>query len=1058
MSGNLISTAGGGTSLGFNKKFAIPGGNLAAGIELPSAKDPAVLSAFAHDTPFPNRPLELSEFSLSAEGGHPIEFGRSGATVKFSGSASAFTGLGVFREGAGVLESLPFSDSLERSIRFAAPGDDMYMLMKWGYDLEGSAKGSMALGLGGKATFGVDARREGVYAVVRRIPASTGARAAVADVVHSWVLPRQIHEVADLQPGTWVIAEVDGSLNLKVGAEFGYDFSWSRETKLGGLKQDIGLRLQLRAKAALTFEASGKYAVVVSRESTNAAETRVRLQVFKQSKRGMTFPFNADAVAAVDMDLPPTVDEFVMAIFDLHPTQLIDDLHAIENWLGSDQPIPDKLAELGVEYGLDLVHKITGVDPEQEFDKARARVLGLFSEWDKLPERVSSTLWKLVEEKAAGIADLAALREVVAAVEQDAPATFRTLVEKQLASIDFFRSPVGRWLEAAATDGLLSVITDGQAFRQLQGLASATSKLLDPLQHGATLENLQTEFERRLGLDRVRKGLDEADFAKVDGWLKKKLGEFLGRKLDFPALQEIREAVVDILNKRNDFYAKAQAALSRKYAFTFASAYEQATTRTALIDADFDLSDPTAAALFQEGIDGDFKRLFIESHPGVTLRTAALTHGINRTQHVELHLPKTSRITDHLNTALARVEAVEDDGRLLVYDLKASDLVTEKNRRNSRLAVRAAIPVRKGQGIRVRGTESLGYSYTFRQSVKKMRGSDARAQLVPYLQTYFASSFRGDSSPSTWIADLDKQIDQVEFNGTENFGNTLLSLELGVPAAVAAGWLNTPSEKKAEAYMRMSRAIQAKLKELIPFYFFADLENLEEPDAAAPLLVYAAIPPTSQIRLDGQSLTINPDPPRGVYWDVENSRERKAMIGHSRATASLTVAVQRLHERLNAAGRTSLAKFYAPGQLSTLRSRATAGTNSFKLESLLRMESNIVAAAHHAGLQMAAFRERQWDDPEGAVEALAKFGSSITDAFNHKVKSIYGGAALRPLGTMVFVEAARAFLPPAVHPPTSALLELTVLKEGAAFDLSTFLDGKQPPHSEVVIQQRLARI
>ena len=32
------------------------------------------------------------------------------------------------------------------------------------------------------------------------------------------------------------------------------------------------------------------------------------------------------------------------------------------------------------------------------------------------------------------------------------------------------------------------------------------------------------------------------------------------------------------------------------------------------------------------------------------------------------------------------------------------------------------------------------------------------------------------------------------------------------------------------------------------------------------------------------------------------------------------------------------------------------------------MEAGIISAARSAGLQMAAFRARQWDDPEGAVK------------------------------------------------------------------------------------------
>ena len=1039
---NVLAGAGSGTTLGFNKKFSTAGASIAVGIELPTAKNPAVAMALLHDTPFPAGPIDLAEFTLGAESKKPIQFGAGEAKVSFSGGGNVFAGLGVFRDSAGIMKALPFEDTLERSMRFPPPHDDMFVVMRWGYDLKGSAKGAMALGFGGKVTFGVDARRDGVYAVVRQMPSTTGSRTAIADVVHSWVMPRQIDRLEDLLPGTWIIAEVEGSLGVKVGAEFGYDFNWARQTKLGGLKQDIGLRLQLRANATLGFEASGKYAVIVGRESTDPAQTQVRLRIFKQSKRGMKFPFNAAAAVQGQVpNAPATVDDFVMAVFDLHPSQLIDDLHAIENWLGSDQPLPDALADLGVDYGLDLLGKVTGIDAEASFDAARGKLLSLFAEWDKLPERVSSTVWKLVEEKAAGKADLAGLQQGLDAIVKDAPDTFRKLLEKQLARVDFFQSPIGRWLEAAAVKGVLSVVSDADAFRRLQDLAATTTRLLDPSHAGGVLEKLQGEFAQRLGLETIRKGVTEAEFAKVDGWLKKKLSEFLGRTVDFAALEEIREAVVDVLGKRNEFYQKALKALSHKYSFAVASNYEQATTRTALIDAEFDLADASALALFRDALDGDFTRLFLESHRGVTLRAGVLTHGINRTEHVELHLPRSSKITDRLNTTLAKVTAVDDDGRLLAYDLTASDVVTEKNRRNSRLAVGAAIPVRPGTGARVRSTESIGYSYGFRQAVKHMRSSDLRAQIVPYLQKYFASSFSGDSSPSTWIADLDKQIDQIEFNGTENFGSTLVSLELAVPAAVAGAWLDAPSDKKAPAYGQMAMMIQAALKELIPFYALADLDALETLGSAAPLLVYASIP---AVRDD---------------WDIENASTRRKMIRHPNADIRLTRSLQQCHDRLVAAGRQSLAGFYEPGEIDIVRSTATNDANAGKLESLLRMEAGIIAAAKSAGLQMAAFRARKFDDPEGAIEALARFGSDITRAFNSRVGGIYGGAALRPLGTMVFVEAARAFLPADAEPPaTSAMFELTVVRENAAFNLPSFLEGERPPGDQVVVQERLARL
>ena len=81
---------------------------------------------------------------------------------------------------------------------------------------------------------------------------------------------------------------------------------------------------------------------------------------------------------------------------------------------------------------------------------------------------MSSTVWKLVEEKAAGGADLAELRQVLDAIDKDAPETFRKIVEKQIASVDFFQKPIDARLEAAAINGVLSVVSDADAFRRLR--------------------------------------------------------------------------------------------------------------------------------------------------------------------------------------------------------------------------------------------------------------------------------------------------------------------------------------------------------------------------------------------------------------------------------------------------------------------------------------------------------------------------------------------------------------------------------------------------------------
>ncbi|MBI1790990.1 MAG: hypothetical protein HYR60_25960, partial [Acidobacteria bacterium] len=594
-------------------------------------------------------------------------------------------------------------------------------------------------------------------------------------------------------------------------------------------------------------------------------------------------------------------------------------------------------------------------------------------------------------------------------------------------------------------------------------VAAVTHAILDPHTLEDTLRRLQAELAKRLNLD-ILLQQQIPDAAQVDAWLKKKLSHFLDKAIQSGTeLDEARKTIHFLLGKRQVFYEKARKALTQKYEAAFAATYQKTVTGTALVDAEFDFAADAAGAgrLLAACLRGDFNRVFTESNAAVRLNQATLSHQIARTSHVELHLPRFARAVDHLNDALAKVSAVEDGGRLLVYDLTATDTVSERNRRNSRLAVAAHLPARKGTGVRVHSTDSISYSYAFRQAVRNMRSSHLRSQVKPYLETYFGAQFTGQASISAWIADLDKQIDRIEFNGTENFGNTLLSLELSLPAEVAAGWLQAPEDKKSPRYMDMSRRIQAKLKQLIPFYYFDDAAKYRDLGAAAPLLVYSSIPPSTDIKLLGDTLTLNPENPDGPYWDFEDRAVRKAMVFNSRTSDALSRALQRAHDALLDAGFSSDAVFFASGELDDFRKTATSGDGDRKLTSLLFVEAEIIDQAHRAGRALAKFRQQAEAGPEDAVQALAAFGAAVTEAFNKNVTGIYGGGSLRPLGTMLFLEAALAFLPgPAAFRP-SAIFELTVVKQNAPFALPGFVDVNEPARPEkpdIVIQERLVAL
>ena len=65
---------------------------------------------------------------------------------------------------------------------------------------------------------------------------------------------------------------------------------------------------------------------------------------------------------------------------------------------------------------------------------------------------------------------------------------------------------------------------------------------------------------------------------------------------------------------------------------------------------------------------------------------------------------------------------------------------------------------------------------------------------------------------------------------------------------------------------------------------------------------------------------------------------------------------------------------------------------------------------------------------------------------------------MRSLGTLVFLEAARAFDATLAPLPPSALLELTVLKDKPSVPLAMLADGGEPPAADIVQVQKLVSL
>ncbi len=1014
-----------------------------AKLTLGGSTDANAAQAILTDGKFPDGNIEVGHISFTADTGkvslNPATVG--GAAVSFDIAASAQSGVGLYAKAADAIKALNLADPLPLKIADAA--GQRYCLVDFGYSVSASGSASHPVGLLGTVSFGVDAARNSVFAVLHRFDANQGAREVLEDSIASWRLPRHVafedHDVS-LKPGTWLLAEADGSIALKLAASLGWNMSFAKDVKLLGITHDLSAKIDASMTANLGFSASGKYVVVVGRES---AGTVVRLLLCRQSSKGLNFGFNLNVgVQGADPQLPANFDDFIKGTFGVHGLQVLNDLR---EWTDPSTDIGQKLAGLADQTALDLLKSATGIDPAAEFDKAQQIVAGALNTWTNLPDKLSSMLWSFLD-KQAGPANVADFKTFLTALAN--PATGAEALAKALQKATFGDTPQGQFLEAIADHGLLALAND------LGPVSTAAGKVLDIL-NGGVIAKLQAFINQKLDLDQIRNAVSDADFGKVEQWLQNRLGLFLDKTLGLDDLKDIQKAIQTLDTKIGGYYKTAVEALTKRYSLDFAATYQQTGSDSALIDVNFDLAMPEAAALFAEVVgQSNLDDLLTRETNGVTLNQATLTHEINRKGTVDLHMPLFDFTGTHVNDAIVSLTAEDQGGRLLLYQIDAKDTVTVANRAASQLSVLASLKVAAGQAPQLDARGSVAYE--MRQVKADMRPLDLEARTTAFVHQYLGGLFGGgDASIRTFYTDLDNALTAATHNQSNHLGDMAVSMQLSLPSSVLGGWFEPRSASQLGSdQMQLSRTLQGVWKSLLPDLYFQDLARYRLMDSVAALLVWSSLPVSTSIAFDDPTITkFNTD--KDVSWNWPDVDLRRAVARDPHTIGTLAGRLAGIQGQLLEAG-SGDAGFFTPSAASHIVEQALGAGGDVFLKSLLFTEAQLVSGAADALKQISASLSLAAKVPTQAVKTLAKFAADVTNTFNERVSSVYLGMPGRVVGPMLLVEASRALGSPGTNP--AALLTLYSLNPGHTFGLGTFVDGKLPPQAEVALTQTLVSL
>ena len=1046
----------------FQKSFpldpAVLGNQSAVALDIGGTTDADVLIAIATNQPFPTRPsgvIDLAHISLTASGGKPVAFqGESGLTIGFEFSAGVTAGAAIFDNPNDAIRALGLNETpgLDLSLG-ATSASSRYALLRTGYKASGKVSGSHPIGAIGSLTFGVSGAAAGTSAVLHRFDATTGADSVLGDTVRTWKLPRHVLSSSALAPASWVIAEASGSLAVNIGARLGYNFNFVREVKALGLSGDIGLKIDAAATATFGFDVSGRYLVVVGRESDAPGDTKVRLRLFKLSTNGMQFGLNLKVgVTGVATFLPGQADDFVKAVFGVHGAQITHLLGQIDKWTDPKQSVSQLVAGLVNDKAFALLKDLTGIDPKASFDAARGKLLEAIHFYQGLPDKVASELTGLI-----GGLSTTALTETTAALTLLASSdetTQKQAFEDLLSVNGFSDTIIGKLLLASADHGLLSLLD------RLPELRTIAGTLLSIL-NGGVIAKLQKFINDKLGLDQIFNVITQSDFDKLDSFLVGRLAAFFDKDLGFAQLDEIKNAIHLVIGKRQEIYATVRTALNSRYGLEVAATWQRTDSSKAVVDAVFDTSDAAAQAMLKDVLthsNAGLDELFTTSLPTVQINGAVLTHELTRKSTLEITLPRFNFQTQTVTTALANVKPEDNGGgRILLYDATGTTTVSVRNKFSSSLTMTLAAAIARtgtnSTDLRIHSDSGNTWAYQLLYSKANMKREELEALTRPFLIQYMADHFAQGTSLSTWYNMLESTSEEKLNNGPEVYGDVCASFEVTIPGDALGSWI-APITNVKSAGQRVSIAIQRALKAQLPMFYFNDVSKLANLASSAPLLAWASVPPA--VKFDGT--TFSETGGGDVFWDHVDISLRRSAAVNPRTAGNLQAKLPELRLRLEEAGLHNTVQFYADSQVGIILQAAINSFGDILFESLFLFESQIVEKANDALQDIQKFLSVAGTSPTEAVKRLASFAADITQAFGNLTgQSVFADlASFRAVAEVVFAEASSALSGGAAALPR-AMLTLDILNPlpPRTFLLADFLKGDQPNTEDIAVAQRL---
>ena len=1022
-----------------------------------------VWQALENNTAFPDRNVSLGGISASYSTGNIALVASGGANVSLSASfsASSQSGIGIYATAASAIQDLGLNPTVTPD--FPAGPSDRFTMLSFQATAAGNVSGSVPVGVLGSVTFGVKPGVATRFAVLQRFALATPSQTVLANAGACIKLPRAVQTAADLPQGTWIIAEVDGSVNLLAGAQVGYAYSYTRDLPATlqnlGLSPDLSVQVNLDTSATVTYNVSGRYLVMVGRPSP-AADQVIALQVHKGDSYGYDIGLNLSAGVQMAQILPAEGESLIAASFGVFGPQIVTDvgnsISALETWASSGN-LAQNTAALSITAAQGLADLI---DPGSATN-AIAKLQAALSAWNGLLAKGSTALqtlaWDLLGDPAPGTKTL-----VVNLLTDLSTGSLDQAISDGLQTVTG-QSWVSAIVEVVGAGTPLS-LGDPQFQQTVQQIATGALDVLGTGQNGTILSNLETYIGARFGLTNLTAALNAASSpAALDQWVQDRLTALFNQPLTLDFLKKIATAISTLETKFTDLYSKTAAALTKNYNFQFAAGYGSTVANTTLLNLSFDLAQAGIPALYKEVVCGNPSAIFGLQAPlrGLTLTAATMTHNIHSTAKTSLTIPYLPTLmTTSQNDSIASL-SFEQNGADMVGTLDASDEATRSSRYSSLLTLAMSLGIKGASLTSISGS----MAYDLRVVAKNASPARVTTSTDSFVQTYLSSKLPPNTYASRLIADFDQAIDLP----TKSLGDMLISMQVAIDGDFLSAWV-VPKSGLPSAQITASRTVQQKLREYTHRAFFA---KTTDPDAFAtvPLLVWESFPVCTGIQWDESSGTlsaINTGKDFYLSGNEDNDNLLKALINSTAPQYDKQPGLGRLHvvaanayQEILAMGVQNPKIIFSPTDTAATQMVSYVCTDPgfSQVRALALAETQVVHGVADALKSISqAAGQISVSNTSQMLRLLAQFGAILTKTLNSNMTNLFASATdMRSFGPMIFVELTKALAAnSAVR--AKAMLELKSLKPQHTFDIATYVTGSEPTPDQVAVSQTVISV